>query len=154
MNHSINDKIRIRAGLPPRPSADQATPKPVAADPAVKAREVAMWLREKKAAEVAAFDLSGLSAVTESMVIATARSARHAQGLADYLLQKAGEDKLEMLGMEGYEAGQWILVDLNDVLVHIFQEDNRKKFNLEGLWSDAAVIALPPEEEEEAASVA
>ena len=51
-----------------------------------------------------------------------------------------GREKIEYLGMEGYKNGQWILVDLNDVVVHVLLNDVRSFFNLEGLWSKAKVI--------------
>ena len=138
-----NKKIRIRKSLPPR--SILARPKKQNIDATRKAAEIALWLREKKAFEVMAFDLKGLCSVAEAMLVATAASIRHGQGIADHLLKRVREGKLEMLGMEGYAAGQWILVDLNDVLVHIFQKDTRRTINLEGLWSDAVTIELPEE---------
>lgn len=106
-----------------------------------KAKQVAEWLDERKAADVRLFDLTGLSGITEAMVLATATSVRHAQGMANHVTDKVSEAGLEYLGMEGYTAGSWILIDLNDVLVHIFQESDRGFYDLEGLWSDAPPIA-------------
>lgn len=108
-----------------------------------KLRKVALWLLEKKAKDLVAMDISKVCSVTESMVVATAANVRQAQALADHLLAKCAEENISFLGMDGYKAGQWILVDLNDVLVHIFMEDVREFYNLEGLWSEGVKIALP-----------
>lgn len=113
-----------------------------------KVKVVAGWLQEKKAMDIRALDIQGLSPITETLVIATATSVRHAQGLANHVLDKVSEEKLEYLGMEGFQQGAWILLDLNDVLAHIFQEDNRGFYNIEGLWSEGKPIELPFHDEE------
>ena len=111
-----------------------------AATPAQKAQLVAEWLAERKAADVRLYDLAGLSGITEAMVLVTATSIRHAQGMAKHVTDKTAEHGLEFLGMEGYTGGSWILIDLNDVLVHIFQDSDRAFYDLEGLWSEAPAI--------------
>ena len=69
------------------------------------------------------------------MVLVSATSVRHAQGLADHILEEAGRANYEFLHMEGYQNGAWILLDFNDVVVNIFQKDARLLYNIEGLWS-------------------
>jgi ribosome-associated protein len=112
-----------------------------------KMRALAGWLDEKKARRIKALDLSGLSSVADGLLVATADSARHAQALADHLLAMAGEAGMAYLGMEGYRTGTWILLDLGDVLVHLFQEPARLFYNLEGLWAEAGELSLdlPPD---------
>ena len=122
-------------------------------DTAEKVKLLVTRLEEKKTLDVVALDLHGLTPMAEAMVIATALNVRHAQGAADGVMDMASEANLEVLGMEGVRNGQWILVDLNDVLVHIFQEDVRRTVNLEGLWSKAGVmfrsVGDPPDEDED-----
>lgn len=108
-----------------------------------KVRLVALWLMEKKAKDLTALDVSKVCSVTEAMIVATAANMRQAQALADHVLAKCKEEKFPFLGMDGYKTGQWILVDLNDVLVHIFMEDARGFYNIEGLWAEGGEIALP-----------
>ena len=110
--------------------------------PAHKATRVAAWLHEKKAKDIKAVDVTGLSPICEAMVMASAQSIRQAQALADHVLACCGDHGFSYLGMEGYRTGQWVLVDLNDVIVNIFQEDQRSFYNLEGLWSEGAPIPL------------
>ena len=69
------------------------------------------------------------------MIIASASSARHARSLADGLSEMCKQEKFEILRTEGYQEGQWVLVDLNDIIVHIFQEPVRELYRLESLWA-------------------
>ncbi len=108
-----------------------------------KAVIVAGWLAEKKAKDILALDVAPVNPVCEAMVVASAVSLRQAKALADHVLERCGEEGFSYLGMEGYRHGQWVLLDLNDVMVHIFQEDLRPFYNIEGLWSEGKRIPLP-----------
>ncbi len=112
-----------------------------------KALAVAGWLEEKKARDISVLDVTPFSAVADVMVICSAQGARHAQALADWLLECYAEQGIGYLGMEGYTEGRWILVDGNDVLVHIFQEESREFYNLDGLWSRARSLLDAPNPE-------
>ncbi|MGE4553178.1 MAG: ribosome silencing factor [Desulfovibrionaceae bacterium] len=107
-----------------------------------KAKAVCAWLDAKQASDVLCLDVRGLTPVADMIVLATARTTRHAQALADELLERAGAEDFEYLGMEGYRDSQWVLVDLNDVVVHIFLADARRFYNLEGMWSEGADVPL------------
>lgn len=118
---------------------------------AEKAAMIATWLDEHKARDLVVLDVSEKSSLTDVVVIASATSVRQAQSFADGLLELCKQENLEFLHVEGQVAGQWVLVDLNDVVVHIFQDAVRELYNLEGLWRDAAVLqdrraasSLPP----------
>lgn len=108
-----------------------------------KAVLVAGWLLEKKARDVLALDVADINPICEAMVVVSAANVRQAQALADHVLECCAEEGISYLGMEGYRLGQWVLLDLNDVTVHIFQEDVRPFYNLEGLWSEGEGIPLP-----------
>lgn len=105
-----------------------------------KAARIIAWLEEHKARDILALDLEGVNAFTEALVIVTATSVRHGQSLADGLLDVCSKENLEFLRMEGYQTGQWVLVDMNDVVVNIFQEPVRGLFRLENLWREAPVL--------------
>ncbi len=100
-----------------------------------KVTDIASWLSEHKASDVTVIDLEGRGAFTEAMLVATASSVRHAQSLADGVNRLCGEKNYEYLRMDGYVAGQWILVDCNDFVVNIFLADTRALYKLESLWS-------------------
>ena len=106
-----------------------------------KVKSIVGWLKDKKAVDMLALDLSKEAGLSEAVVIVTATSMRHGQGLADHVLQSAREENFEYLRMEGYVVGQWILLDLNDVVVHIFQPDTRDFFRLDDLWPAAGILA-------------
>ena len=103
------------------------------------------WLHEHKALQLVCLHVADKSAWTEALVIANASSIRHAQSLADGILAWCKERKLEFLSMEGYQAGQWILVDLNDVVVNIFQASTRELYRLESLWTRSPASFSPQE---------
>ena len=94
-------------------------------------------LEEHKAINVVTVDLTGREAFADAIVIATATSVRHAQSLADAVGEYCRAHGYEYLRTEGYAAGQWILVDLNDIIVNIFLEATRDLYSLETLWSGA-----------------
>ena len=103
------------------------------------------WLHEHKALQPVSLHVAGKSSWTEALVIVSASSVRHAQSLADGILAWCKEQKLEFLNMEGYQAGQWILVDLNDVVVNIFQTPTRELYRLESLWAESQKPVSPQE---------
>lgn len=108
-----------------------------------KAVLVAGWLLDKKAKDVLALDVTPFNPICEAMVVASAANVRQAKALADHVLERCAELGISYLGMEGYRVGQWVLLDLNDVTVHIFLEEIRPFYNIEGLWSEGKPIPLP-----------
>lgn len=105
-----------------------------------KVGHIADWIEDKKGQDLVALNLEGVNSFTDAMIIVSATSLRHAQALSDFVMQQCKKENFEYLRVEGHQAGQWILLDLNDVVVNIFQRDTRDTFNLESLWADAEVI--------------
>ncbi|SIN77232.1 ribosome silencing factor [Halodesulfovibrio marinisediminis] len=105
-----------------------------------KVAKIIEWLEAKKATNVVVLDLEGVNSFTDAVIIATAKSVRQAKSLADEVSMRAKGENYEHMRVEGKDNAQWVLVDLNDVVVNIFQEDVREAFNLEGLWADAKVL--------------
>lgn len=105
-----------------------------------KLERVSGWLQEKKGKDILALDLTRNHTFTEGIIIATASSIRHAQGLADHVLAESKTERYEFLRMEGYQTGQWILLDMNDLVVSIFQEETRELYRLEDLWKSAGTV--------------
>ncbi|MBT8763028.1 ribosome silencing factor [Desulfohalobiaceae bacterium Ax17] len=129
--------------------SDKDVKKKLAAMPVLdKLKIVGNWLHEKKGQQVLGLDVREISNVFEGVLIVTAQNVRHAQALADYVLEKVGENKWEYMGMEGYKGGDWILLDLNDVIVHIFLADTRQFYNLEGFWARGKEVDLDLDEEQ------
>ena len=92
-------------------------------------------LDDLKAVDVKTLDVSGLTSITDYMVIAGGTSDRHVRSIADNVIEKAREAGADVLGVEGHEFGEWVLVDLTDVVVHIMQSRVRDFYKLENLWN-------------------
>ena len=117
-----------------------------------KADVILAWLAEHKALDLAALELPD-NPLAEVVIVVSASSARHARGLADGLLELCGRERYEFLRMEGYQNAMWILADLNDIIVHIFQESVRELYNLESLWRGAEALNLPDKRKSHAFAV-
>lgn len=102
-----------------------------------KTLAVVAALEDIKATNITVIDTSKLSSLFDRMVIASATSRRQTKALADNVVIKLKERGEEVLGREGEDSGEWILVDLGEVLVHIMQPAIRDYYNLEELWSKA-----------------
>ncbi|MDO8262645.1 MAG: ribosome silencing factor [Gallionella sp.] len=102
-----------------------------------KTQAVVAALEDIKANNITVIDTSKLSTMFERMVIASANSTRQTKALADNVVVKLKERGEQILGREGDDSGEWILVDLGEVLVHIMQPAIRDYYNLEELWSKA-----------------
>ncbi|HKA14426.1 MAG TPA: ribosome silencing factor [Myxococcota bacterium] len=107
-----------------------------------RANRVAEAALDKKAVDLVALDVSELTSYADTFVIATATSDRHARAISDAIreAETAGGDN--PLGVEGYEEARWVLIDLGDVIVHVFQEEVRAAYDLERLWSDAPALPV------------
>lgn len=117
------------------------------------ARRAAELSLDKKGEDVKILDLRGLTSVTDFFVIITADSERKAKAISDHIVDELREEGERPMHVEGLDSLHWILIDYFDVVVHIFQPDERRFYDLESLWSDAVVTRVvepPPADEEEA----
>jgi ribosome-associated protein len=94
-------------------------------------------LDDLKAQSVVSLDVRHLTSMTDVMVIASGRSDRHVRAVAQTLLERCKQAGFEPLGIEGEAAGEWVLVDLGDVIVHVMQPKAREFYSLEKLWDIA-----------------
>jgi len=108
-----------------------------------RASRVAEAALDRKAQDVVALDVSELTSYADTFVIATATSDRHARAIAEAVREAEAALGGKPLGVEGYDEARWVLIDLGDVIVHVFLADVREAYDLERLWSDAQAIALP-----------
>lgn len=104
------------------------------ADVVVRAAE------DKKAEDILVLNVSELTGIADLFVICSGRSERQVQSIADAVREKAEEAGRKPLGVEGYAAGRWVLIDLGDVIVHAFVPEERHLYRLERLWGDAPVV--------------
>ena len=107
-----------------------------------RATPIALAALEKKAQDLVALDVHEVSSVADTFVLVTGTSDRHTRSIADAILEAVRTSGEKPLGVEGYDEGRWVLIDLNEVVVHIFQEEVREYYDLERLWSDAPAIEV------------
>lgn len=91
-------------------------------------------LDDMKAVEVRALDLTGLTDFADTMIIASGTSDRHVRSIADRVIERVRSAGIKPLGVEGQREGEWVLVDLNDVVVHVMLPRVRELYGLERLW--------------------
>ncbi len=89
---------------------------------------------DKLGKDITVIEVDKSTSVADYFVIATGNTKNHTQAMADAVTDKMEELGFEVLGQEGLREGNWILVDLGDIIVHIFTQDNRNYYNLERLW--------------------
>jgi len=97
---------------------------------------------EKKAEDPVILDVRKLCSFTDFFVIMSGRSTRHVQGLAEAIETELRSKRLSTSKAEGLNEGTWVLLDYNDVVVHIFYSETRNFYDIEGLWHDAPRILL------------
>ncbi len=84
---------------------------------------------------IGTIDVHGKSRITDCMIICTGTSSRHVMSIADHVVQESRAAGLLPMGVEGENVADWIVVDLGDVIVHVMQEESRRLYELEKLWS-------------------
>jgi ribosome-associated protein len=99
-----------------------------------KAKAVVAALEDIKARDIAAFDVTHLTSLFDRVIIATADSARQTKALAASVQEKTKALGERVFGVEGEASGEWVLLDLGDIVVHIMQPTVREYYNLEELW--------------------
>ena len=95
-------------------------------------------LEDLKAQNLVVIDVKGTTSVTDYMIIASGSSSRQVMALARNVQSAVKEKGIEPLSIEGLDAGEWVLVDLGDILVHVMQPQTRELYELEKLWSEFA----------------
>jgi ribosome-associated protein len=119
-----------------RPAAKRSKPKskPKKA-PKTLEQVVAGALDELKALDVQSLDVRHLTTVTDTMVVASGRSDRHVRAIAGAVVEQCKKAGFRPIGVEGERGGEWVLVDLADLVVHVMLPRVREFYNLEKLWN-------------------
>jgi ribosome-associated protein len=97
--------------------------------------QVQTWLDDAKAENVAVIDIKGKSSIGDYMLVASGRSDRHVGAIAEQLQQKLKEGGYGRARIEGRPQCDWVLVDMGDIIVHVFRPEVREFYNLEKMWS-------------------
>lgn len=107
-----------------------------------KALAIGKILDAKKADDITVLKVQNITSITDYYVIATARNTVHAKALCDEVEKAMSAQKVLPRNIEGYQSAMWILMDYDNVIVHLFYEETRHFYDLERLWADAPRIQL------------
>jgi ribosome-associated protein len=97
---------------------------------------------EKKAEQVVVLDLRGVSGYTDYLVIGSGSSDRQVESVAEGVEKELKTAGHKLVGSEGQRGGRWVLLDFGDVVVHVFHQEDREHYDLEGLWADAPRVQI------------
>lgn len=97
---------------------------------------------DKKAQNPVALDIQGLSVIADYFVICHGNSETQVQAIAREIREKAFENGMHPKPMEGFDEARWVLIDLGDVVAHVFHKEEREYYNLEKLWADALRVEV------------
>ncbi len=95
---------------------------------------------DNKAEDLVILDVRGIASFADYFIIMNGRSTRHVQGLAESIEGALRSKRISSKHSEGLREGKWVLLDFNDVVVHIFYKESRAFYDLEGLWHDAPIV--------------
>ena len=90
---------------------------------------------DMKGRDIITLDVRGKSSITDCMIICSGNSNRHVRSIADHVAAELRHSGIELLGVEGADIGEWVLVDAGNVIIHVMQDETRALYQLEKLWS-------------------
>jgi ribosome-associated protein len=112
-------------------------PKKILLETSARVREAVTAAEDRKAVDLKVLHLREISDFTDYFVLCSGTSERQVQAIADAVEERLRAEGVRPLHVEGYNRGQWVLLDYGDLVVHIFQEEIRRFYALERLWGDA-----------------
>ena len=134
---ALSAQLQRRTEDPGR-AAERSAARPENADDSRKTAELAgNAAAEKKGTDVLLLDLRGMSGYTDFLVLASGGNERQLEAIADEVEKVLRAEGHRLVGAEGNKSSHWQLLDFGDVVVHVFHEDERHHYDLEGLWADA-----------------
>jgi len=113
------------------------------------ARLCAQVAIDTKAEDLLVLDVHELTSFTDFFIIMSGRSTRHVQGLAEVIESELRSKRISSRNCEGLQDGHWVLLDFDDVIVHIFYKESRSFYDLDGLWHDAPKVEFDFNQTEE-----
>lgn len=99
-------------------------------------------LEDKKAEDIRIIDISNVSVLADYFLIANGSNRSQIQALADHVEEQLGKAGAPVRQIEGYDTANWILLDFGDIIIHIFDKENRLFYDLERIWRDGALVEL------------
>lgn len=102
-------------------------------------------LEEKKSIDIKVINISDVSVIADYFIITSGSNINQVQALSDNVADELSKNDINYRQIEGYNSGNWILMDYNDIIIHIFNQEDRLYYDLERIWKDGKVVELPIE---------
>ena len=99
-------------------------------------------MEDKKAEDIKIIDISKVSVIADYFIIASGNNRNQVQALADNVQEELGKKGVDCKQIEGYQSANWILLDYNDIIVHIFNAEDRLFYDLERIWRDGKSVEV------------
>lgn len=100
-------------------------------------------IRDNKGVEPVVLELKGTTSLTDYFIVCSGTSDRHVQAIAEHIEGSMKAEGTLALGIEGLKEGKWVLLDYDDVIMHVFQKEERSFYDLENLWGECPRIPIP-----------
>lgn len=107
-----------------------------------KVKIVVKALDEKKADDIKVIDISEISSIGDYFIIATGDNARLVHALCNEVEEKLSKEKVHPKSIEGFQHGNWVLMDYEDFVIHVFDKENRNFYNLDRIWKDGKQVSI------------
>lgn len=107
-----------------------------------KALAIARLVLDKKASDAVVLEMKEITSFTDYFVICSGESTTQVRTIAEYVAEKLREEGIKPIGVEGLSHARWVLLDFNDVVLHVFEAETREFYQLEKLWLDAPRLPL------------
>ncbi len=102
-------------------------------------------LEEKKSIDIKVINISDVSVIADYFIITSGSNTNQVQALSDNVADELSKSGIKCRQIEGYNSANWILMDYNDIIIHIFNQEDRLFYDLERIWKDGKVVELPIE---------
>lgn len=99
-------------------------------------------LEDKKGEDIRVIDISAVSVLADYFIIASGSNTNQVQALCDNVAEELGRQGVHSKQVEGYESANWILLDFGDIIVHVFDKENRLFYDLERIWRDGKTVEI------------
>lgn len=107
-----------------------------------KVKMIAAALEDKKGIDIKAIDISKISVMADYLIIAGGTNKNQVQAMVDSVEEDLAKEKVHTNHVEGYSSGNWILLDYGDIIVHVFNQEDRLFYDLERLWQDGKSVDI------------
>lgn len=104
--------------------------------------QICRSINRKLGEDIIVLDLSKITSICDYFIIASASSSRQVKSIVDEVQDKLLEQDIDILRREGYDNGRWVLLDYGDIVIHVFHEEDRKFYNIDGVWKDAIKVNI------------